>query len=78
MVDTEPFWEHICQYTPYLWLGFMVILFLFVLTIISLLFAPVGSNAFGITLANLVLSVSMGTVLMFMYRKCAKRQRQYY
>lgn len=78
MARFEPFWETICSYHQHLWLGVMMMIFLFVLSLISLAFAEPGSNAFGITLVNIALIVVVGGIIVAMYRICGKRERRYY
>lgn len=74
MSRLEPFWEVMCQYKDFIWLGVMVVLFLAILTVMSLLLAPPGSASSVVAYMNLVLVVVLGLLMAGMYHTCAKRE----
>jgi uncharacterized membrane protein len=78
MSRLDPFWEVMCQYKDFIWLGVMVVLFLAVLTVMSLLLAPPGSASSIVAYMNLFLVVVLGLLLGGMYRKCATREAEGY
>lgn len=71
----DPFWDQMCQYKDFVWLGVMVMLFLLVLTLMSLLFARPGSASFLVAAGNFVLVVVVGGVMLVMYRICLGYER---
>lgn len=74
----DPFWDVMCQYREFLWLGVMVLLFLFILTLFSLLLAPSGSASQLVAAGNFVLIVATGVVMLVMYRICLGREKSSY
>lgn len=78
MARFEEFWVVACDYRPYMWLGFMMMLFFFILTVMSLVLADQGSAAFSISMLNGVLTVVVGGILGWMFRVCGKREERTY
>lgn len=74
----DPFFDVMCQYRDFIWLGVMVVLFLFILTVFSLLLADPGSGSQAIALFNLALVLVLGTSMLALYRGCLKREAQGY
>lgn len=78
MARFESFWEVICDFRYFLRIGFMLVIFLFVLAVISLVLAERGTNAYAISIVNFVLVSALGLVVGWMNYVCASRERQYY
>lgn len=74
----ERFWETMCQYSHFIWLGVMVSLFLFILTIISLVMARPGTASLIVAQMNVVLIGVTGGLMFGMYWKCVKRAKEGY
>lgn len=74
MARFEPFWDVICDFSHYLWLGVMFSVFLLILSVISLVFATPGSSSHALAIFNLVIVLVMGSTMILMFRVCAKRQ----
>ena len=78
MARLDPFWDVACDYQDFLRLGFMLLIFLFVLSLIGLWFAKEGTNAYAISIVNFGIISVLGVVVALMSRACAKRNRRYY
>lgn len=78
MARYEQFWDTVCDYALYLQLGFMIMIFLFVLSVIALLLADPGTGAFAISVLNFAMVAVVGGVLAWMNRVCANRARRHY
>jgi Na+/proline symporter len=76
MARFEAFWEVACDHVAYLWVGFTVVLFLFILSLLALALAPRGTGSFYIALVDLGLVVVAGAVVGGMYWTCARRRRE--
>lgn len=78
MAPFEAFWEVACDYRPYLLMAFMLVVFLFILSIISLIFAREGTGAYVISILNFAMISILGIVVAGINYVCAKRARRYY
>lgn len=78
MARFEKFWNVVCDYVGLLRIGFMFSLFLFVLSVIGLVLAPRGTNAFAISVVNFVLVAVVGGVVVWMNLVCRRWDRRYY
>jgi len=78
MARFDAFWEEMCDHRDYLWLGIQVLIFLFVLSIIALAWAPRGSGSFWIAVADFVLIVVLGACIGGMFYVCLKREERFY
>lgn len=78
MARFEEFWEVACDYHYILRIAFMFVVFLFVLTVLSLLLAPRGTDAYAISLVNFVLVSALGLLVGWVNYVCASRERRYY
>lgn len=73
----EPFWEVMCAYTQFLWLGVMTMLFLFVLGLLSLWFADPGTASYAITIVSLAMILVAGSAVSGMFWVCRKRTQRF-
>jgi hypothetical protein len=78
MARFEQFWVLACDYRQFIWLGVMMALFLLILTLFSLLLAPVGSASFAIALVNLVMTLGLMGAAGGLYWTCVKREQEAY
>lgn len=78
MARFEAFWDVVCDYRDFVWIGFMVCLFFLVLTLFSLFFGTPGTASYLISLLNLAMILVLGTVLGGMFWVCQKRQTKEY
>lgn len=78
MARFEKFWTVMCDYRDFLWLGVMVLIFLFILNVISLLWVRPGSASFVVAIINTVMLVLAGGVVGGMYWTCMRRQTDVY
>lgn len=78
MSRLEPFWDVTCDYRDYLWLGIMVLIFLFVLTGMSIVLAPQNTGSFIVAMMNFALLLVTGGVMGGMFYKCLQRERDGY
>jgi hypothetical protein len=78
MARFEAFWDVMCDYMQYLWLGVMLMIFLFVLALFSLYFARPGTGSFAIAIVDTILIVTIGSVLSGMFWVCDQRKKQAY
>lgn len=76
MARFEAFWEVMCDYMHYLWLGVMTALFLFILALMGLYFAEPGTGSFAINLINIVLILGFGTAVSGMFWVCDQRRKR--
>lgn len=78
MARFEEFWKLACDYQIYLRIGFMMMVFFFILSVLGLWLAEPGTGAYAISIVNFAMVAVMGLVLAYMNRVCANRARQYY
>lgn len=78
MARFEAFWDVVCDYRDFMWLGVMGCLFFLILTIISLLWGTPGTAAYYISLLNLAMVVGLGSVLGWMFWVCHRRRTKKY
>lgn len=71
----DPFWDQMCPYRDYIWLGVMVMLFLLILSIMSLLLAPRGTASFLVAAWNFLMVLVVGSLMLGMYRYCLRYER---
>lgn len=78
MARLERFWDVICDYRSHLWLGVMVFIFLFVLTVISMAFGTPGTAPFTLAIVNLGMILAGGLFLGALFYVCMRRQQKQY
>lgn len=78
MARFDEFWEVVCDFRYILRIGFMFVVFLFVLAVLSLILAERGTDAYAISLFNFVAVSALGLTIAYMNWVCANRDRQYY
>lgn len=78
MARFDDFWEVACDFQDHLRIAFMVVIFLFVLTLISIWFADEGTDAYAISILNFAVLSVLGIAVAWMNRVCAHREREYY
>lgn len=74
MARLEEFWDVMCDYTHYLWLGVMMMLFLFILSLMSLVFADPGTGSYSIAILNTGLILVFGVIIAGMFWICHQRR----
>lgn len=78
MARFEEFWELACEFRYLLRIGFMVVVFLFVLSVMALLLAERGTDAYAISIVNFALVAVLGVFVAWMNWVCANRESEYY
>lgn len=75
MARFDAFWEVVCEYRAYMWMGLTALVFLFVLSLFGLVLAPPGTGAEAISYVNIGLILVTGACLGGIYRVCLRRRR---
>ena len=78
MARFEAFWDVMCDYMHFLWLGIMVLIFLMVLTIIGLVVAEPAPGSFYVAMMNVAMILATGAVMGWMFSVCYRREREPY
>lgn len=78
MARFEAFWDVMCDFRDYLWIGIMVLIFFLILTIISLAWGDPGTASYNIALLNLAMILGAGAVMGWMFWVCQQRRTKEY
>ncbi|MBV0902945.1 hypothetical protein [Haloarcula salina] len=74
MVNIEKFWSVICDYEGLLRLVLTFLVFMLLLTFLTLLFGTPGTGSYVIAVVNLVLILLFGSVVGVLYVGCIRRE----
>lgn len=74
---SDNFWSLVYDYRPYLWMCFMFLVFMLLLTGLSFVFGQPNTESSTIAYVNLLLIVGLGVIVLGLYWYSAKRRANF-
>ncbi|KZX49077.1 MULTISPECIES: hypothetical protein [Haloarcula] len=74
MVNIEKFWSVVCDYEGLLRFVLTFLVFMLVLTSLTLLFGEPGTGSYVIAVVNLVMILFFGSIVGALYVGCIRRE----
>lgn len=77
MTWRDEFWSLVYDYRPHLWMLFMFLVFMLLLTLLSFVFGQPNTASYTIACVNLLFIGGLGVIVLGMYYYSAKRRTNF-